>query len=29
MPTTEAENKAIVQHLYEQLFNQGNLSVSR
>ncbi|HEU0000336.1 MAG TPA: ester cyclase [Ktedonobacteraceae bacterium] len=28
MSTTEAENKATVQHLYEQLFNQGNLSVA-
>ncbi len=28
MSTTEAENKATVQHLYEQLFNQGNLSVT-
>ena len=27
MSTTEA-NKATVQHLYEQLFNQGNLSVA-
>ena len=28
MLTTEAENKATVQHLYEQLFNQRNLSVA-
>ncbi len=28
MSTTAAENKATVQHLYEQLFNQGNLSVA-
>ena len=28
MSTTEAENKATVQHLYEQLFNQGNFSVA-
>jgi steroid delta-isomerase-like uncharacterized protein len=28
MSTTEAENKATVQHLYEQLFNQVNLSVA-
>ena len=28
MSTTAAENKATVQHLYEQLFNQGNLSVT-
>ena len=28
MTTTEAENKATVQHLYEQLFNQGNFSLA-
>ena len=28
MSTTEAENKATVQHLYEQLFNRGNLPVA-
>ena len=28
MSTTEAENKATVQHLYEQLFNQRNLSMA-
>lgn len=28
MSKTETENKATVQHLYEQLFNQGNLSVA-
>jgi steroid delta-isomerase-like uncharacterized protein len=28
MPTTEAENKATVQHIYEQIFNQGNLAVA-
>ena len=28
MSTTEAENKATVQHIYEQLFNQGNLAVA-